>query len=96
MRKILLKIPMLTYVFSGARVLMVCLSHTLYARRNDSAETKQWREQNAEKATHIKGRLLEQAVFLLNCVKVQWRSQNDETVTYIKGRLLEQAVIPFN
>ena len=31
----------------------------------------QWRSQNAEKFTHIKGRLLEQAVILLNCVPFQ-------------------------
>ena len=29
---------------------------------------KQWRSQNAEKVTQIKGRLLEQAVILFNCV----------------------------
>ena len=28
----------------------------------------QWRSQNAEKITHIKGRLLDQAVILFNCV----------------------------
>ena len=28
----------------------------------------QWRSQNAEKVTHIKGRLLEQTVILFNCV----------------------------
>ena len=27
----------------------------------------QWRSQNAEKVTHIKGRLLDQAVVLFNC-----------------------------
>ena len=28
----------------------------------------QWRSQNAEKVTHIEGRLLDQAVILFNCV----------------------------
>ena len=31
----------------------------------------QWRSQNAEKVTHIKGRLLDQAVILFNCVPFQ-------------------------
>ena len=29
---------------------------------------RQWRSQNAEKVTHIKGRLLDQTVFRFNCV----------------------------
>ena len=32
---------------------------------------KQWRSQNAEKVTHIKWRLLDQAVVLFNCVPFQ-------------------------
>ena len=32
------------------------------------SSTKQWRSQNTAKATHIKGRLLDQAVILFNCV----------------------------
>ena len=36
--------------------------------------TTQWRSQNAEKATHIKGRLLEQAVILFNCIPFQKRN----------------------
>ena len=31
----------------------------------------QWRSKNAEKVTHIKGRLLEQPVILFNCVSFQ-------------------------
>ena len=31
----------------------------------------QWRSQNAEKVTHIKGRLLDQAVILFNCIPFQ-------------------------
>ena len=31
----------------------------------------QWRSQNAEKVTYIKGRLLDQAVILFNCVPFQ-------------------------
>ena len=31
----------------------------------------QWHSQNAEKVTHIKGRLLDQAVVLFNCVLFQ-------------------------
>ena len=35
----------------------------------------QWRSQNAEKVTHIKGRLLGQAMILVNCVPFQnWNS----------------------
>ena len=34
----------------------------------------QWRSQNAEKVTHIKGRLLEQAVILVNFVPFQIRN----------------------
>ena len=32
---------------------------------------QQWRSQNAEKARHIKGRLLAQAMILFNCVPFQ-------------------------
>ena len=35
-------------------------------RWNDSSD--QWRSLNAEKVTHIKGRLLDKAVILFNCV----------------------------
>ena len=31
----------------------------------------QWRSLNAEKVTHIKGRLLDQEVILFNCVPIQ-------------------------
>ena len=31
----------------------------------------QWRSQNAEKVTHIRGKLLNQAVILFNCVRFQ-------------------------
>ena len=34
-------------------------------------ETLQWRSQNVEKVMHIKGRLLDQAVVLFNCVPFQ-------------------------
>ena len=46
----------------------------------------QWRSQNAEKVTHIKGRLLDQAVILFNCVPFQ-------NGNYLKGKnlLLEGA-----
>ena len=37
----------------------------------DNGEGKQSRSQNTEKNTHIKGRLLEQAVILFNCVPFQ-------------------------
>ena len=33
-----------------------------------------WRSQNAEKVTHIKGRVLEQLVILINCVPFQNRN----------------------
>ena len=68
-------------VSNGKRVLMVCLSHTLYAIRKYSGETVQWRYQNAEKDTHVKGRLLEQAVILFICVKMR---------TSLKGKNLLQ------
>ena len=38
-------------------------------RKRDECE--QWRSQNAEKVTHIKGRLLDQAEILFNCVPFQ-------------------------
>ena len=38
-------------------------------RKRDVCE--QWRSQNAEKVTHIKVRLLDQAVILFNCVPFQ-------------------------
>ena len=31
----------------------------------------QWRSENAEKVTHIKGRLLDQALILFNCIPFQ-------------------------
>ena len=34
-------------------------------------ELHQWRSQKAEKAAHIKRRLLDQAMFLFNCVPFQ-------------------------
>ena len=36
-----------------------------------SSETSQLHSQNAEKFTHIKGRLLDQAMILFNCVPFQ-------------------------
>ena len=39
-----------------------------YAQTN---RWKQWRRQNAEKVTHIKERLLDQAVMLFNCIPFQ-------------------------
>ena len=44
-------------------------------------EPCQRRRQNAEKVTHTKGRLLEQAVFLFNCVPLHMR-------TSLKGKNL--------
>ena len=35
------------------------------------AQVSQWRSQDAEEVTHIKGRLLDQAVILYNCVSFQ-------------------------
>ena len=37
----------------------------------DNIDVKQWRSQNAEKVTHIKGRLLDQAMILFNLVPYQ-------------------------
>ena len=44
-----------------------------YARSRSPGERKssladQWRSQNAEKVTHVKERLLDEAVILFNCV----------------------------
>ena len=36
-----------------------------------STTTNQWHSQNTEKVTHIKGRLLEQAVIPFNCAPFQ-------------------------
>ena len=36
-----------------------------------NSHTAQWRRQNAEKITHIKGRLLDQAAIISNCVPIQ-------------------------
>ena len=44
-------------------------------------EPCQRRRQNAEKVTHTKGRLLEQAVFLFNCVPLHMQ-------TSLKGKNL--------
>ena len=38
------------------------------AEQADARNTSQWRSQKAKKVTHIKGRLLDQAVILFNCV----------------------------
>ena len=37
----------------------------------DKLKLKQWCSPNAEKATHIKGRPLDQAVILFNCIPFQ-------------------------
>ena len=33
--------------------------------------SQQWRSQNAEEVTHIKGKLLDQAKILFNCIPLQ-------------------------
>ena len=42
-----------------------CQAHVLLLL---SYSSRQWRRQNAAKVTHVKGRLLDQAVMLFNCV----------------------------
>ena len=49
----------------------------------------QWHSQNAEKVTHIKGRLLEQPVIIFNCIPFQ-------IGTSLKGKnLLPLKAAPF-
>ena len=50
-----------TNVFTSTLICVV-------AEQADARNTSQWRSQKAKNVTHIKGRLLDQAVILFNCV----------------------------
>ena len=46
---------------------VICSGITLFSMQPYTCNPLQWRSQNAIKVTHIKGRLLDQAVDLFNC-----------------------------
>ena len=56
-------------------------SHSIIALIGLTLYLQVWRSQIAEKATHIKGRLLDQAMIIFNCIPFQM-------ITSLKGRNL--------
>ena len=61
----------------------VGMPSNLKKRGHVYASPFQWRSQNAEKATHIKGELLDQAVVFFNCIPFQ------------NGNFLPLRVVPY-